>query len=223
MKHTYTKKEAVKIVIATAKEYNKLLEGVNYLFVYRNRQDNCVEYFETVFLPRNFQHLTGLEYVNTEGKVQNSSIDFYNKCLKNILTEDEIRFKTDGTTPLKLQALPKLVNFLRFSKMTTLYNGVRPKLSMQRIAGPTNYCMGFIKDGDYYVPNSCLLEDIRNLGERPSQILAILSKPVSDKSGLYNNIRYVAKGILLEKIQMPKALKEKIILETHKKDTGDVY
>jgi len=106
MKHTYTKKEAVKIVIAMAKEYNKLLEGVNYLFVYRNRLDNCVEYFETVFLPRNFQHLTGLEYVNTEGKVQNSSIDFYNKCLKNILTEDEIRFKTDGTTPLKLQALP---------------------------------------------------------------------------------------------------------------------
>jgi hypothetical protein len=213
MKHTYTKKEALKIVIATAKEYHRILEGINYLFIYRNRKNNCVEFFESVFLPRNFLHLTGLEYVNSEGKVQNNAIDFYNKCIKNILVEEEIRFKADGTTSLKLQALPKLVNFLQFSKITTLYNGVRPKLSMERIAGTTNYCMGFVKDNEYYVPNSCLLEDIRNLGENPSQILAIFSKSANDKGGVYKNICYVAKGVPIEKIQMPKKLREKIILE----------
>ena len=47
-------------------------------------------------------HLTGLEYVNSEGKVQNNAIDFYNKCIKNILVEEEIRFKADGTTSLKI-------------------------------------------------------------------------------------------------------------------------
>lgn len=155
MKHTYTKKEALRIVIATAKEYQRKLEGFNYLFIYRDRKSNNVDFFETVFLPR---------------------------------------------------------NFLQFSKMTTLYNGVRPKLSMERIAGTTNYCMGFIKDQDYFVPNSCLLEDIRNLGENPSQILAIFSKLAKNKSEIYKNICYVAKGVPLEKIQMPKELQEKIIL-----------
>lgn len=33
MKHTYTKKEALRIMISTAKEYAKLLEGMNYLFI----------------------------------------------------------------------------------------------------------------------------------------------------------------------------------------------
>lgn len=215
MKHTYTKKEALKIVIATAKEYQRKLEGFNYLFIYRDRKSNNVDFFETVFLPRNFLHLTGVEYVDSEGKVQNNAIDFYNKCTKNILTEDEIKFKTDGTTPLKLQALPKLVSFLQFSKMTTLYNGVRPKLSMERIAGTTNYCMGFIKNNDYYVPNSCLLEDIRNLGETPSQILAIFSKRANKKGEIYKKVCYVAKGVPLDKIQMPKVLQEKINLEEY--------
>ena len=39
---------------------------------------------------------------------------------------------------LKLEALPKLVQFLRFSKMTVLYNGIRHKLAIDRIAGTTN-------------------------------------------------------------------------------------
>lgn len=147
---------------------------------------------------------------------RNNSVDFYNKCIKNILIENEIRFKADGTTPLKLQALPKLVNFLQFSKMTTLYNGVRPKLSMERIAGTTNYCMGFVKDKGYYVPNSCLLEDIRNLGEKPSQILAIFSKHTDEKCGPYKDVRYVAKGVPLDKICMPQELREKIVLEARK-------
>lgn len=62
MKHTYTKKEALRIIIATAKEYAKMLEGLNYLFIYRNRTSNEIEHFESVFLPRNYQHLTGVEF-----------------------------------------------------------------------------------------------------------------------------------------------------------------
>ncbi len=49
MKHTYTKKEALRIIIATAKEYAKMLEGLNYLFLYRNRLSNEIEYFEAAF------------------------------------------------------------------------------------------------------------------------------------------------------------------------------
>jgi len=215
MKHTYTKKEALRIIIATAKEYAKMLEGLNYLFIYRNRVSNEIEYFEAVFLPRNFQHLTGVEFLDMEGNLQKNSVFFYNKCLDNTLTEDEFRFKEDGTTPLKLEALPKLVQFLRFSKMTALYNGIRPKLAVDRVAGTINYCLGFIKDGDYFVPSSCLLEDIRKLGDNPSQILAIMSKKANQSEPIYKEIRYVAKGVPLNKLKMSDELNNLISLEKY--------
>ena len=62
MRHTYTRKEALRIIIATAKEYAKMVEGLNYLFIYRNRSNNEIEFFESVFLPRNYQHLTGIDF-----------------------------------------------------------------------------------------------------------------------------------------------------------------
>lgn len=215
MDHTYTKKEALRIIIATAKEYAKMLEGLNYLFIYRNRCDNDIEYFETVFLPRNYQHLTGIEFLDGAGNLRKNSVFFYGKCLDNALTEDEIRFKEDGTTPLKLEALPKLVQFLRFSKMTALYNGIKPKLAVERVAGTINYCLGFIKEGAYFVPSSCLLEDVRNLGDNPSQILAIMSKKADKSEPVYKEIRYVAKGVRLNKLKMPDQLGNLISLEQY--------
>lgn len=215
MKHTYTKKEALRIMISTAKEYAKLLEGMNYLFIYRNRDNNAIEYFETLFLPRNYQHLTGVEFVDTDGNLKKNSVSFYRRCLNNTLTENDFRFKEDGTTPLKLEALPKLVQFLRFSKMTVLYNGTRPRLAVDRIAGTINYCLGFIRDGDYFVPGSCLLEDIRRMGENPSQILAVLSKRANQSEPIYKEIRYVAKGVPLNKLKFPDKLNNLISLEKY--------
>lgn len=215
MKHTYTKKEALRIVIAAAKEYARQLEGLNYLFIYRNRSNHKIEHFEAVFLPRNYQHLTGIEFLDREGNLQQNSVFFYQKCLDNTLTEDEIQFKKDGTTPLKLEALPKLVQFLQFSKMTALYNGIRPKLAVERIAGTTKYCLGFVKDNTYFVPNSCLLEDIRKLGDSPSQILAIMSKRAKKSTPVYKDIRYIAKGVPLNKLEFSDELKELVSLEKY--------
>ncbi|XCP86218.1 hypothetical protein ABXS75_05270 [Roseburia hominis] len=115
----------------------------------------------------------------------------------------------------KLEALPKLVQFLRFSKMTALYNGIKPKLAVDRVAGTTNYCLGFIKDGDYFVPSSCLLEDIRKLGDNPSQILAIMSKKANQSEPIYKEIRYVAKGVPLNKLNLSDELSNLISLEKY--------
>lgn len=216
MKHTYTKKEALRIIIATAKEYAKMLEGLNYLFIYRNRNNNEIEYFEAVFLPRNYQHLTGIEFLDIKGNPQKNSVFFYHKCLDNTLTENEIRFRKDGTTSLKLEALPKLVQFLHFSKMTALYNGIKPKLAVDRVAGTTNYCLGFIRDSNYFVPSSCLLEDIRKLGDNPSQILAIMSKKANKSETIYREICYVAKGVSLNKLKLSDELNGLITLENYR-------
>ena len=157
----HTAKEAVKIIIATAKDYNRLLENKNFIFIYRNRLNNQIEYFETVFLPRHFQHLCGVDYINSD----------------NELSHKEIKLREDGTT---------------------------------------NYCLGFSKEGKYYMPSSCLLEDIRNLGDHPSQILAVLSKNNNASEQVYSEIRYVAKGVPLNKIKMPNNLNQMINLSNYK-------
>lgn len=185
MQNTIIKRDAIRIITEAAKDYAKMLEGVNYLFIFRDRENSKIDFFETVFLPRNFQHLTGIDMIDSDGNIIKEPTYFYKKCLNNRIKETEIVFRADGTTQQKLQALPKLIRFLRLSKMTTLYSGIRPRLSVDRLTGTTNYCLGFTLDKKYYVPSSCLLEDIRNLGEKPSQILAILSKSAYKKEEIY--------------------------------------
>ena len=41
----FTKKEAVRIVTSAAKDYQEILSGMNYLFIYRERSDNSVRFF----------------------------------------------------------------------------------------------------------------------------------------------------------------------------------
>ena len=106
-----------------------------------------------------------------------NSSDFYRKCLSNNLSEDDFTFKEDGTTDLKLKALPQIINFFQMSKMTTLYSNTQPRLYTERLSENVTACVGFIVDDNngYYVPNTCLLQDIRTLGAPTNQILAILS------------------------------------------------
>ena len=202
----FTKKEAIRIATSAAKDYQDILSGMNYLFIYRERTDNSVRFFESVFLPRNFQHLTGLELLDGDGRIVKKPLLFYERCLNRKLSEDDIAFRSDGTTRFKLEALPKIVNFISSSKMTGLYNGSRPLLAIDRLAGTTNFCLGFTQDGEYYVLSSCLLEDIRDLANKPSQVLAVMSKK-SDEP-IYKNIRYVAKKLPFGKIKVPPELEE---------------
>ena len=205
----FTKPDAIKVVCNASKIYHKKLANKNFLVLYENRSNNAVESFEDTFLPRNFLHLTGLTYINPK-----NSSDFYRKCLSNNLSEDDFTFKEDGTTDLKLKALPQIVNFFQMSKMTTLYSNTQPRLYTERLAGNVTACVGFIVDDNngYYVPNTCLLQDIRTLGAPTNQILAILSKPASKEYSLYSTIEYQAKGISVDSIRSLKAFRSLISL-----------
>jgi len=213
MKTSYNKKDAIRIVTSAAKDYRNNLEGMNLLFIYRDKSSNKIEFFETVFQANNFQHLTGIEMVDSSGTVVRNAKSFYQKCLDGKLKEEEIQFKTDGTTELKLNAISSVVNFIDRAKMTGLYNGKGLKLAIDRVVGTITYCLGFIKNGDYYCPGSCLLEDTRNVVDTASQILAIMSKSAENKERLYGEIRYLAKGFPIEKVDLPENLLCKISLE----------
>lgn len=216
----YSMHEAAGISIRCAADYQENLENKNYIFIFQNRKNNKIDYFEAIFLPRHFMHLTGLRYTESYRvtlKLKEKELgarNFYDECLNKTIREENLQEKNDGTTSLKLDALPQLINFLRMANMTVTYNGGRPYLACDRFAGTTRSALGFIRESSgFYGPSSCLNEDIRNLGENPSRILAIFTKNVSEP--IYRTIRYVAKKVPLDKLDLPSELQEKISLSEY--------
>ena len=77
----YTKEEARRVVLNCAKLYQQKLLNKRFMIIYRERLDNRIRYIEVVFLERNYQHLTGLEMVNAQGKrLHNSNFPHHLVC-----------------------------------------------------------------------------------------------------------------------------------------------
>jgi hypothetical protein len=197
----FTKEDARRRVLNCAKLYRQKLLNKKMLIIYRDRNDNKIRYIEVVFYERNYQHLTGLELVGKDGRVQkNQSVNFYRKCIENKLSTEEIQFKKDGTSQLKLEALPVLMDVTKITKITGDYNYSRPYLLVDKIIGGVNFCLGLSKEEDVYVPSSALLENIKRLTDAPSQVLVILEKDIDE--ALYSIVKHVAKGLNLENIRL---------------------
>lgn len=191
--HSYTLDEARNIVMRCAKQYERNLLGRSFLVVYRDRVDNLIKELEIHFGEDNYQHLTGIELIDKDGKVRKHVASlFFDKCLKNALMQIH-----------------------KVTKIAGNYNGVRPYLVADKLVGNVNFCLGLKKDGKQggYVPSSSLLEDIKVLTNVQSQVLAIFSKEKEEV--VYESIRHVAKGVNLNNITLPENISGKISLDRY--------
>lgn len=210
----FTKEDARRTVLNCAKQYQEKLLNKKLIIIYRERQSNSVQYIEVMFYKRNFQHLTGLELIDADGNVlRGQSENFYRKCIENKLSADELQFKADGTTHLKLGALPTLMDVTKITKIAGEYNNIRPYLFIDKVIGGVNFCLGLKKEDIGYVPSSALLEDIKKLTDAPSQVLAILRKDI--EQDIYKEVKYVTKGLNLNKIYLSDEITEIISLENY--------
>lgn len=210
----FTKEDARRRVLNCAKQYQQNFLNKKLLIIYRDKQCNNIRYIEVIFHERNYQHLTGLELIDSNGNVlSNQSLNFYRKCMENKLGLSEFRFKKDGTTHLKLEALPVLMDVTKITKITGNYNNVRPYLFVDKVMGGVNFCLGLSREGDIYVPSSALLEDIRKLTNEPSQVLAIMEKDIA--SDIYSVVKHVAKGLNLNNIKLPEEINTMIQLDNY--------
>ena len=210
----FTKEEARKLVLNCAKRYQQNLLNKMLLVIYRDRHDNKIRYIEVIFHKRNYQHLTGLELIDRKGKVlRNQSVNFYRKCIENKLSLNEIRFRPDGTTQLKLAALPILMDVTKITKITGDYNNFRPYLYVDKVMGGVNFCLGLTLENNIYVPSSALLEDIKKLTKTPSQVLVIMEKAIDES--IYNTVKHVAKGLNLQNLTLPNDINDMIDLENY--------
>lgn len=212
--HTYTKDEARRIVMNCAKQYNQNLLGKSYLIIYRDRTDNQIKDIEIQFGKENYQHLTGIELIDKDGNARKHVAElFFKKCLSNTLAKDEIQFKRDGTTHLKLAALPVMMAIQKVTKIAGDYNNSRTYLVADKLIGNVNFCLGLKQIENGYVPASALLGDIKKLTTVQSQVLAIFSKKVKDE--IYENVRHVSKGVNLNDVKIPDEIIHKISLESY--------
>lgn len=198
------KEQAIKIITSCAKEYHNNLENNNLLFIFGTQQKT--DYFEAAFLPKNFLHLTGVELVSSSFS---GSSDFYNKCLNGQLSPHDFSFAPNGTTDMKLMILPQLMKIHKSAKMIGDYNFSKSLLYTEKLAGNISACLGFVRDDKYYIPNTALKEDIRDITIKPQQrILAIYKKSILQR--FYTNLSYLAKGIEASALILPQEVYKKL-------------
>jgi hypothetical protein len=199
------KSEAAQIITSCAKLYNENLENKNFLFIFNDK--NNIQYLETLFLPRNYKHLTGVE---SSSKAVKSS-DFYNLCLSGRLSPDDFELHKNGTTDMKLSVLPQVMNIHKNAKMIGNFNSIKFELITEKIIGTVTACIGFVCENNFYVPNTVLREDTRTVVETPAKrIIAIFQKEIREQHYCINT--YLAKGISLEYLLSLDNLKSKINL-----------
>lgn len=184
------KKDAMEQLHKLARQYQVNLANRNFLFIFD--LSGNYQYFEVAFFKRNFLHLTGIKLTDN-----NSAINFYNQCLHKRIPADGFAFKQDGTTEQKFAVLPSLFDFRSGFKMLGEYNYSKKLLYADKLCGGVHGCIGFVQDkcSAYFVPDTSLQEDIRNLVLKPYKIEAILDKQIRDNC--YSNIIYCSKKLNL--------------------------
>lgn len=198
---TYTDAEVLKIIIESAKIYRDNLVDKNMIFISYNTANQVYDYIETVFHKRNFMHLTGV-IIKPDKSLQTSisriggSVDFYNLCIKNELKVSDFRQASDGTTPLKISVLPILMKLT--GNLMGDFNHSKNYLVTEKLIGNVRGCLGFKRVGSYYIPNTLLQGDIRNLTYKANSVICVLEKSRFDR--LYQKVRYIKTARTQKKI-----------------------
>lgn len=193
-----TKSKALSIVYSAAEAYKENLMNRTLLLICTDKHKNIFD-MEVTFDKSNFKHLTGL-------KTDIDALRFFDLCINKRLSENDFEFAEDGTTPLKMNVLPRIVTKNLSANMLGDYNAYNPKLFTEKLAGNVSACIGFVKTGNHgrYVPNTVLEGDIRDRVDKFYRIILTYRKKRDEKE--YNEIVYSAKKVEWSKLVLPEEL-----------------
>ena len=202
----YTKEEAINIVVECAKAYKNELAGRSLLFIGIDKQKKT-SFVELSFYGNNFMHLTGLKAPRRDKANRPFANAFYKKSLNHKLSPTDFDFSDDGTTHMKLEVLPGIINKYLQAHMIGDYDTTKPRLVTEKLAGSTSACMGFIFDQKLkqYVPNTVVKEDIRDITRRYSTVIAVYRKAIDDLQ--YTEMTFKSKKVDFSVIDFPDEFK----------------
>lgn len=198
-------KELVKKVYEYARLYEERLNGKNIMFIFENNYTKELNYIETQFLANNFMHLTGVIHEKIK-----SSKEFYKLCINKKLSYKDVTQKQNGTTKLKLDIFPQLLNLSRNAKVISNYDNSKVNLYTEKLIGNYRGCIGFIKKDKFYLPNTIIKQDLREISQKGTvnKVIAILEKKIEEKK--YAKLTYINKEIQIWKVIEKLNIKNKI-------------
>ena len=203
----YTKKSAVSIITASAKEYDKYLNGYELLFGVNEKGTKKISTVKVIFTKGNYLHLTGIKLLpakRSDGKNRPLTADeFFERCLSGTLGYNDFEIPADGTVELKLDVLPYIMKKDLCARMVADYKGDSLKLQTDKLIGGVKACIGCRKiNSEKYIPNTLLNCDIREKGHRCGEIVFILKKHIEEKE--YSERIFKSHLLETRDLQFPK-------------------
>ena len=171
--------------------------------------DKQISLVSIEFNKNNYKHLTGVVTSLSANK-------FMDALLGDRLSFNDWDYRKDGTSDLKIGALPQMVELHKSARMIGAYSGNRIYLTSDMCFGGVYCYLGLMADENkhnlkngIYVPNSLINGNIKEDTNNQEKILAIFRKNKKDTK--YKELTYLAKDVDLN--QLKKYIKEYIYLD----------
>lgn len=168
---------AIDTICDVAAEYDKKLAGRIFTIIYMDRIRHCIDYKQIRFLGANFQHLTGIKYLDDI-----KPGFFWKLCLNHKLSPKKVIFRKDGFTQMKLAVLPYLPKLLynNFWIGESLNNDIT--INADYYVGDTKCIMSLgIRTGKEDFPVSLKKQSIKEVVKKENNVLAVYSRKISDR------------------------------------------
>lgn len=198
----YTVVEALNIIIAAAKEYDKKLNNKHFMIVYKAGKE--VKMVEVGFREMNFLHLTGIT-------TKLSAPMFYSACIAGKLSVKDISLDAKGKAQQKLMVLPYLSNLLYNNCMIGNFINSGIYIKADYFVGNTKAVLsvGFRLGKTVDFPVTLYNESVKTLARPVNKVLAIFTKEYNDS--LYGNCTYLSKNQVIE--DLPSEIKQRISID----------
>ena len=193
------KEKLLKDLNHAKKIFDKYLLNKDFLYIYENKNDNLIEYFEMKCTANNFLHLTGI-------KTNITASNFYSALSNGKISLKDIDYKLNGTTRLKLEVFSRLPLLFNSSIQVCFQDDfftLRLQVDIMLNKLPLNrkdIILGLkkIKKSNFFVPASILKEEPQKIGKNFSRVLCIMEKNRFDKK--YSVIKYKVKDIDIDEL-----------------------
>lgn len=185
----YSERDALKIVIEAAKQYEEKLNDYHFKITYLKDGKQSTAYIG--FRDNNFLHLTGL-------KSKLSAPRFYKACIDGKLSIDDFEVDKTGKAQQKLLVLPYLHDLLYNACMIGDFINSGIMIKADYFVGNTRALLsvGFRYGKTIDIPVSLYNEDVRKQTNPTCKVLLIERKLYKDN--VYGEVTYIAKGYSYE-------------------------
>ena len=194
MKKNLSNREALKVIVEAAKNYDKKLKDKHFLIVYQEgsqMKTACVG-----FRDMNFLHLTGV-------KTNLSAQLFYSASISGKLSEKDFSLDTRGKAQQKLAVLPYLHELFYHNCMIGNFINSGICIKADYFVGDSKAVLsvGFRYGKKVDMPVTLYNENVKILSKPTFKVLAIFEKNYNEED--YRICTYLSKGQDMGKLRLP--------------------